>query len=154
MAASFSEALSEFTGVFRGDGVNHEKVAFLSQFTGEPILGGRAFRIQLVANNSESQVLYEEEATLWPEEGDQLKMYNFNTITGLTVLERVPEPQGVNGDSKALLQFATPNLGETDKLRLRVTLRKAGSNSLEYLYEWGMPGKAFEPKTTMVLKRY
>lgn len=143
-------SVNHFTGVYRGDGINHENRPLQSSFTGEPILGGKAFRIHFVAHDSEGEVLHEEDTVLTADH----KMYNFSTGTGATVLERAKTPSGEMADSQMLWQFTAGNLDDPKSTRMRVTLRKAGQDVLEYCHEWAAPGDVLTPRASVVLKRY
>ena len=144
----------EFCGVFRGDGVNHDKGAFQGQFTGEAILGGQALRIQFVAHDSEGKVLHEEETVVSPDsQSGPLKMFSFNTRTGLTVLSQILEPEGPNADKQTLFPFATDGLEDDTRFRMRTTLKRLDSGTLEFAQEWALPGGELIPRSSVVLKR-
>lgn len=156
MAKFFDDPnVAEFTGVFRGDGVNHDKQSVQAQWTGEPILSGQAFRIHLVAHNVEGSVLHEEETIISPDgPGGTLKMFNFNSNSVLTVMEHCRQPDGANADNSTIWQFSTNNLEDPNAFRMRVTLKRAGGKgAIEYTYEWAMPGGNFKPRSSLVLKR-
>jgi hypothetical protein len=139
-----------FTGVFRGDGVSSEQKAFQSQFTGELVLGGKGFRIQCVAHDSEGQVVDEEEAMLWPETDGAFSMHHFSTALGRALLKHNSE----DAQNGIHWQFTTGDWSDTGVFRMRVALRKLADGEMEYLREWAMPGQVDVQRSSTLLKRY
>lgn len=152
-AKFFSDSkVNEFSGVFRGEGISDANEPIQAQFTGEPILGGQAFRIQFCTNNTDDQVLHEEETVLSADGmNGELKMFNFNTATGLTILNHSSE--GGSTD-KPEWQFSAGNFSDMNSLRMKVVLKKIGADTLEYTSELGLPGTEMKPRSAAVLKKY
>ncbi|MEW6056910.1 MAG: hypothetical protein AB1540_09875 [Bdellovibrionota bacterium] len=148
------EKFEEVTGVFKGDGIHNERQAIQARLIGEAILGGQAFQIHLIAHDASGDIVHEEQTIVSAaSEGKQLQMFNFNTSNRVAVLEHVTAPEGEYADGQTLWQFASKDLTDANRVRMRVTLRRLNSNTLEYNYEQGLPGMVLQPLTSVVLSR-
>ena len=144
--------LAARAGVFTGRGVNHENEAFTARMTIAAVMAGRALTLHYVATGIDGQHLHEE-FTLLALAGDQ-------RLCLWPVMDELPFviPHVETGDASAPCAalrgvFATGRRDAADQFREEIEIECLADGGLRYSHAWGLPGGAFEARSSCELQR-
>ena len=144
--------LTARAGAFTGRGTNHENQAFTARLTITPVMAGRALTLHYVATGIDGQHLHEE-FTLLALAGDQ-------RLCLWPVMDELPFviPHVETGDASAPCAalrgvFATGRRDAADQFREEIGIECTTDGGLRYSHAWGLPGGAFEARSSCELQR-
>jgi hypothetical protein len=140
-------ALASGPNAFRGEGVNEEKEAFVGELSVTPLEGGRAVLLSYVATLPTGTVVHTESSLLGT--GPNGKLCLWPVMSEVPVV--LPHPE-LLADAKSEAEFKTvfgsgPRT-EVTSFREEITIQINSDRSLVYAHAWGLPGGAFEDRSS------
>jgi hypothetical protein len=150
--ATILAQLTEMTGTFVGEGLNHDGQPFVGRLTLTPLLSGRGFRLQFEATGTDGTVYHKEESTIAPSVDSQLKLWNLNSNTpGLIPHDH--RPSAPKSGALCSLIFGFNNSQDKHVFREEVTLDIWDPQRVSYSYAWGLPGCDFKERSSVSMTR-
>jgi hypothetical protein len=132
-----------------GAGTNHENEAFTATLEIEHLIGRKAVKIDYVATRIDGKHLHRETGVLSSDHTGQLCLW--------PVMEELPFvlPHRANqvfqeGDDWSIT-FSTGEEGKSVSFQEEIVIRRTKDGKLGYEHGWGMPGRAFGPKSMCLL---
>lgn len=147
-------SLAARAGLLTGAGLNHENEAFVGKMTVASILGGRAVTLHYTATGADGQVLLHEEFTLLARADDQ-RLCLWPVMQELATVMPHLETPGVTrstADAPARAVFATGPRDAVDGFREEIGIECLPGGGIRYSHAWGMPGGAFEARSSCELQ--
>lgn len=139
--------LSEMVGTYVGEGLNHEKQAFIGCLEIENLLDGRGFNVKFTATGKDGKVFHEEVSTMAPSIQGKLTLWNFNTNTqGLVPHELRKSDTKAGAQLSLVFGFNQPS--DKGTFREEVALDIWDQSSVSYTYSWGLPGGEFQERSS------
>jgi hypothetical protein len=132
---------------FRGEGVNHENQPFLGTLAVRSLEGGRAVLLTYVATLKNGEVVHSESTLLGV--GPDGNLCLWPVMSELPVV--LPHPQTVTLSEPGAFVLAVFGSGARDdstSFREEITIRVNSDGSLVYSHAWGLPGGAFEDRSS------
>ncbi len=140
------------TGVYTGEGINHQNQKFQAEFSIEPVLAGRAARIHYRAKGFDGSLYHEEVSTIAPTWDEKLILNNLNTNMPGTTAHVFTRRQAELGAKEGFVfNFNDPT--DVRVFREEICLSLYANGDLGYRYSWGMPGSDFGFRSSVRLKR-
>ena len=144
--------LAARAGAFTGRGTNHENQAFTARLTITPVMAGRALTLHYVATGIDGHHLHEE-FTLLALAGDQ-RLCLWPVMNELPFVMPHIETGDANAPGAALRGvFATGRRDAADQFREEIGIECTTDGGLRYSHAWGLPGGAFEARSSCELQR-
>ena len=144
--------LAARAGVFTGRGVNHKNEAFTARMTIAAVMAGRALNLHYVVTGIDGQHLHEE-FTLLALAGDQ-RLCLWPVMDELPFIMPHLETGDANAPGAALRGvFATGRRDAADQFREEIEIECLADGGLRYSHAWGLPGGAFEARSSCELQR-
>ena len=144
--------LAARAGVFTGRGVNHKNETFTARMTIAAVMAGRALNLHYVATGIDGQHLHEE-FTLLALAGDQ-RLCLWPVMDELPFIMPHLETGDANAPGAALRGvFATGRRDAADQFREEIEIECLADGGLRYSHAWGLPGGAFEARSSCELQR-
>jgi hypothetical protein len=135
---------------YSGPGVNHENEAFVGTLLVESLEGGRAVLLRYAATLSGGEVVHSETTLLGT--GTTGKLCLWPVMSEIPVV--IPHEQVDSGPiqpGEEVAVFASGARGQTDAFREEITITTRQDKSLVYAHAWGLPGGAFEARSSCQL---
>ena len=144
--------LAARAGVFTGRGVNHKNEAFTARMTIAAVMAGRALNLHYVVTGIDGQHLHEE-FTLLALAGDQ-RLCLWPVMDELPFIMPHLETGDANAPGAALRGvFATGRRDAADQFREEIEIECLADGGLRYSHAWGLPGGAFEARSSCEIQR-
>lgn len=140
-------ALASGPAVFRGEGVNEEKQAFAGELRVQVLEGGRAALLRYTASLASGAVVHTESSLLGTGADGKLCLWPVMSEIALILPHtEVMAEAGPDGAVKAV--FGSGPRNEIANFREEITIRIDADRSLVYAHAWGLPGGAFEDRSS------
>jgi hypothetical protein len=132
---------------FRGRGVNHEDESFIGELNVQALEGGRAVLLRYTATLSSGDVAHSESTLLGT--GSDGKLCLWPVMSELPVV--LPHTQVMSSTESGrhtLAVFASGAREDSTTFREEISIQVNTDGSLVYAHAWGMPGGAFEDRSS------
>lgn len=140
------QQLSEFSGQYNGQGVNHENEEFTGNLKVTPILNGKGIEIRYSATGVDGICFHEERTVISTDFSGNVKMWNLNSNSpGMAELDL--RSNNVEG-----LTFGIGDFNDVDTFREEIKI-ELKNKSIGYHYSWGLPGGEFEYRSGLMMKK-
>ena len=140
-------ALTSGPTKFHGEGVNEESEAFYGELTVQVLEGGRAVLLTYVATLTSGTVVHTETALLGT--GPNGKLCLWPVMSEIPVVlphTELTTEVGSEGELKAT--FGSGPREDSTAFREEITIEINADGSLVYAHAWGLPGGAFEDRSS------
>ena len=132
---------------FSGEGVNEENEAFVGELTIQVLEGGRAVLLSYVATLSIGKVVHTESSLLGIGPTGRLCLWPvMSEIPVILPHAELTTEFGLGGEVKAI--FGSGPRNESASFREEITIHINSDQSLVYAHAWGLPGGAFEDRSS------
>lgn len=146
-----AEALRAWVGSYAGEGVNHEGQAFRARLRLSPVLEGRGLQIDFRAEALTGQPFHEERSLLSRDLGGGWVLWSLCTnLPGACAHQLVAGPLPEGAAQAFIFEHGKPE--EAGRFRERITLSLHPEGCLGYAFAWGLPGGAFEARSSVVMR--
>ena len=135
---------------FRGEGVNHERQPFIGALAIQSLEGGRAALLTYVATLTSGEVVHSESTLLGVAPDGNLCLWPVMSELPMVL----PHTQTVTSSepgSFALAVFGSGTRDDSTSFREEITIRVNSDGSLVYAQAWGLPGGAFEDRSSCTM---
>ena len=140
-------ALSSGPKAFHGKGVNEEKEAFVGELRVTTLEGGRAVLLSYVATLDNGTVVHTESSLLGT--GPYGKLCLWPVMSEIPVVLPHPEvPTEVRAEAELKAVFGSGPRNEITSFREEIAIQVNPDRSLVYAHAWGLPGGAFEDRSS------
>ena len=140
-------ALASCPKSFRGEGVNEEKEKFFGELQIQVLEGGRAVLLSYKAN-LETGVTVHTESTLLGT-GPNGKLCLWPVMSEIPVVLPHTELANIsNSRNGTVATFGSGPREQSDSFREEITIEIKADGSLVYSHAWGLPGGAFEDRSS------
>lgn len=144
---SILTALASGPKAFRGEGVNEENEAFVGELSVKTLEGGRAVLLSYVATLTTGTVVHTESSLLASGPDGRLCLWPvMSEIPVVLPHPEVPTKGRAEGELKAV--FGSGSRNDTTSFREEITIQLKSDRSLVYAHAWGLPGGAFEDRSS------
>lgn len=151
MKSIFGE-IENLIGSYRGQGINHDGVAFEGAFTLTKKFGGRVFTITFLAKGKDGTVFHQEESSIALTDKDTIGLFNFNSNTPSLLVHELHR-QSSTAEKPVSLAFRYGNFENTNGFREEIALEQYASGEVSYGYSWGLPGSEFKARSSVKMKK-
>ena len=144
------KALTSGPNSFRGEGVNEEQERFVGELTVQVLEGGRAALLRYVAKLSGGVVVHTESTLLGT--GPTGKLCLWPVMSELPVIlphVEIAVHAVVGGGMKAI--FSSGPRDDVSTFREEIAIQINPDGSLVYAHAWGLPGSAFEDRSSCLM---
>jgi hypothetical protein len=145
------QALKASTGLYVGEGLNHEGEKFQARFLLEPQLDDSLIELRFRAEDSEQA--FHEERTWISEDLAQpgLCLWTVSTNTpGVLRLPLVELTQDGSYSTRAVFRLGDPD--DQSRFREEITLAVRHDGGIEYVYAWAVPHEKFAVRSRCLLR--
>jgi hypothetical protein len=132
---------------FHGEGVNEENEAFVGELKIQVLEGGRAALLCYVATLSTGKIVHTESSLLGT--GPTGKLCLWPVMSEVPVIlphAELTTEVGPRGEVKAT--FGSGPRNDSASFREEITIQIKSDRSLVYAHAWGLPGGAFEDRSS------
>jgi len=139
--------LSSGPKLFRGEGVNEEKESFVGELRVTTLEGGRAVLLSYVATLATGTVVHTESSLLGT--GPDGKLCLWPVMSEIPVV--LPHPEVLTearAEAELKVVFGSGPRNELTSFREEITIQVNSDQSLVYAHAWGLPGGAFEDRSS------
>lgn len=143
--------LSDLTGSYYGQGVNHENLPFSGTLTFSNSFQDKGFSIDFTARGADGTVYHKEHSVLGlnGQGGVSLWVMSDNHPG---VMEHRLNDGGLTVGALHTFSFVAGVLSESNQFRESVTLDIWPDGDISYRYAWGLPGGEFKERSGLRLK--
>ncbi|MES2994204.1 MAG: hypothetical protein V4844_22470 [Pseudomonadota bacterium] len=132
---------------FRGDGVNEAGEAFVGELRVQDLKSGRAALLSYVAAIADGTVVHTESTLLGA--GPDGKLCLWPVMSEIPVVLRHVELTTRSGAGGAVTTvFGSGQRDDTTSFREEITISVGADRSLVYAHAWGLPGGAFDDRSS------
>ncbi|HRK07450.1 MAG TPA: hypothetical protein PLZ57_06745 [Pseudobdellovibrionaceae bacterium] len=145
------QALKAATGLYRGEGLNHEGESFQARFLLEAQLDDSLIELRFRAEDTEQA--FHEERTWISEDLAQpgLCLWTVSTNTpGVLRLPLVELTQDGSYSTRAVFRLGDPE--DMSRFREEITLALRHDGGIEYVYAWAVPHEKFAVRSRCLLR--
>jgi hypothetical protein len=135
---------------FQGEGLNEEKERFSGAMHIQVLEGGRAVLLLYKATLATGQVVHTESTLLGLGANGKLCLWPvMSEIPG--VLPHVELESVTKAGEGIAARFASGPRDETHSFREEITIEISNTGSLTYSHAWGLPGGAFDDRSSCLM---
>jgi hypothetical protein len=135
---------------FRGEGVNHENEAFAGSLKVQPLEGGRAVLLSYVATLRSGEVAHSESTLLSTGQDGNLCLWPVMSELP-AVVPHVALPPQDTAPGELVVVFASGPREQREAFREEITIQLQTQGGLLYAHAWGLPGGAFEARSSCLM---
>lgn len=140
-----TKILQNYTGEYRGEGLNHEGEKFQGAFSLNYHQVLKSFHIRFHATGISGEVFHSEESTIAPSLMKKWTLWNLNSnAPGLIAHELVEETETAE---YTVFKFTYGDPQNTNMFRETITLTVFRDGHIHYLYSWGLPTGDFKERS-------
>ena len=147
MKNSVLVTLGTWSGIWEGDGINHEQQSFHAVLVARPLFGNQSIILWFRAAGLDGKRYHEEVSLLGPGIDTALSMASVNS--------NMPFVQQFVAHALAQAEIVEVHHGDhsnVQSFRETVSLQEQGGN-IRMSFLWGMPGEQVVPRSSVVLSR-
>jgi len=152
MTVSIIQSLIEFSGEFRGKGINHEKQDFIGQMSIRPVIQKNGIEIDFSAIGIEGTLYHQEKTILALGHNDKPSLWSLNSNAPYMFQLELRKDERFEGDNRRLV-FGFGDPKNKDMFREEIQLDLHIDGRVGYHYYWGMPGGDFAYRSGLIMKR-
>jgi hypothetical protein len=141
--------LIERAGRYAGHGIDHEDQPFHAELTVERLPGG-AVSLRYRATGIDGAIYQDQLCLVAPDEDGRLSLWELTEGRQGCVLHTLRHGAPSEGTITTLV-FGRGTLHDHDEYRSEIALDLWPEGQLSYRRAWGLPGKAFAPRSTVKL---
>lgn len=135
---------------YLGQGTNHEGEAFVGRLEIQSLVNGSSLLLHYTATRTDGKHLHKEAALLGTSHDSELCLWP--VMEELPFVLPHPEVSNTrNEDGTLVVVFASGPREVTDSFREEITIEVRSNGELRYAHSWGMPGGAFEARSSCFL---
>jgi hypothetical protein len=140
------EVLASGPSEYVGSGVNHEAERFVGTLQVQKLLGGITVLLHYEARLSSGEVAHAESTLLAPDMSGALSLW--------PVMSELPGvlPHRAIAQNEAAATFSSGSRVDSSSFREEITISISADGLLKYAHAWGMPGGAFEERSSCTLR--
>ena len=140
-------ALVSGPSTFRGEGVNEEREAFVGELRVQSLEAGRAVLLTYKASLTTGKIVHTESTLLATAPDGKLCLWPvMSEIPVVLPHAEVATETNASGSVKAV--FSSGPRNEAASFREEITIQVNADRSLLYAHAWGLPGGAFEDRSS------
>ena len=139
--------LASGPSIFRGEGVNEEREAFVGELKVQSLEAGRAVLLTYKASLSCGKIVHTESTLLATASNGKLCLWP--VMSELPVVlphAEVTTETNSSGNTKSV--FSSGPRNDTASFREEITIQFNADRSLVYAHAWGLPGGVFEDRSS------
>jgi hypothetical protein len=135
---------------FVGQGTNHEGEIFVGRLEIQSLVNGSSLLLQYTATRTDGKHLHKEATLLGTSHSNELCLWP--VMEELPFVLPHPEVSNTRNDDGTLVAvFASGPREATECFREEITIEARANGELRYAHSWGMPGGAFEARSSCLL---
>ncbi|MCJ8344955.1 hypothetical protein MJH12_05400 [bacterium] len=146
----FLQELTQKSGIYKGEGVNHEGEKFLGRLEIITLFESKTFQIKFTASSVGGLLFHDEVSLLSKDEQGQWCLFNTNSNNDQCLVHLLESSDVV--DDKRTLNFMYGDYKKEDTFRERVCLDLYKENKIAYHYYWGVPGGGFQYRSGLIME--
>ena len=146
------DALTSGPAAFRGEGVNEEKETFIGKMTVQVLEGGRAALLSYTATLTTGAVVHTESTLLGTGPGGNLCLWPVMSEIPV-VLPHTQLMTKTKSPKEIATVFCSGLRDESSSFREEITIQINSDGTLVYAHAWGLPGGAFEDRSSCLMVR-
>lgn len=143
--------LTQASGRYQGDGINHQDEKFHADFLMAPDLDGSMIELRYRARDGENA--FHEERTFITEDlvAGGLAMWTVSSNTpGMLKLSLVEDTSDGSYTTRVVFRLGEPS--DESRFREEISLSLRHDGGIEYVYSWGVPHEKFGVKSKSLLR--
>ncbi len=145
------KALSQRSGKFEGEGINHEGSRFIGRLEISPVIDGHAIQIAFQAQGMDGTLLHQERSTIAYDPKETLCLWSVHSNHPKMTTHELRSEGVSEAGSLQTLVFGHGALEDRSVFREEITVEIWNSGEVGYRYAWGMPGGDFSARSSVKL---
>ncbi len=138
--------LSDYAGVYKGRGTNHEGQPFDGEFELSEMADFRGMNLKFKAQGDEGDVYHKEETMIAPDVTGKPSLWSLCT-NAPGMLQLSFRRYETAGEERKTLAFGLGDLGSDLGYRQEISIDLFRDGALGYRFAWGLPGGEFSPRS-------